>query len=200
MPPHVATFNSRMSPMSGGATVFDATTLSRTSFPRPACRLRRAFTLVELLVVIGIIAVLIAILLPALTRAREAAGRTQCLSNLRSIYQLMRIYEVANKGAVPLGFSIQAAGAPNPGASGNNVPGGWNYFSSRHNGLVLFAFGDGSVHGLRVGATTVRTPLPQGRVVNGVPDAVAQQTEWCILQALAGYRDGFTADLAKIGN
>src|SRR5262245_16135453 len=65
------------------------------SFPR------NAFTLVELLVVIGIIAVLISVLLPALSRAREQSKRVQCLSNLRQIGMALVAYTIENKGGLP---------------------------------------------------------------------------------------------------
>ncbi len=75
-----------------------ARTLSRTH--------RGGFTLVELLVVIGIIAVLISILLPALNRARESANSTKCLSNLKQIGTAMHFYANQNKGViVPAGYA-----------------------------------------------------------------------------------------------
>lgn len=64
----------------------------------------RAFTLVELLVVIGIIAVLISILLPVMGRARESANNVKCMSNLRTIGQAMAGYQAENKGSLPWGF------------------------------------------------------------------------------------------------
>jgi prepilin-type N-terminal cleavage/methylation domain-containing protein len=78
---------------------------------------RRGFTLVELLVVIGIIAVLISILLPSLNKAREAAKRVQCLANLKQLHAFMAMYAGTYKGAVPLGcISSGSAGL----AEGNN--------------------------------------------------------------------------------
>ncbi len=63
--------------------------------------LKRAFTLIELLVVIAIIAVLIGILLPALSKARETGRSVVCLSNLRQVFVACRAYADENKGVGP---------------------------------------------------------------------------------------------------
>ena len=71
--------------------------------PRPVF----GFTLVELLVVIGIIALLISILLPSLNQARKSARNVVCLSNVRQLGTAMRIYGVDSNDAAPIGFINQ---------------------------------------------------------------------------------------------
>src|SRR4051812_17989605 len=80
-------------------------------------RARKGFTLVELLVVIGIIALLISILLPALNLAREQARTSQCLSNLRQIGQGFQMYANEFKGYVAPGFIRSYP----PGGRGNET-------------------------------------------------------------------------------
>lgn len=63
----------------------------------------KGFTLIELLVVIAIIALLLAILIPSLKRAKEAGMRAMCLANLRSLSQIVHLYASDHDGRVPSG-------------------------------------------------------------------------------------------------
>src|SRR5688572_28386500 len=99
---------------------------------------KRAFTLVELLVVIGIIAILVGILLPTLNMARQRAYNVQCLSNLRACGQILHMYAQQNRGYFPM-MSLQspetfiggdaATGVP-PLIQGADNPGGLRFPSN----------------------------------------------------------------------
>jgi prepilin-type N-terminal cleavage/methylation domain-containing protein len=107
---------------------------NRASSPRAACRSveppavrrRRAFSLVELLVVIGIVTILIGLLLPSLGRAKRQARQVACLSNLRQVGTSLMVYAHFNKGWVfpPL----RHGGLPRPERWPNFVfkPAQWN--------------------------------------------------------------------------
>jgi prepilin-type N-terminal cleavage/methylation domain-containing protein/prepilin-type processing-associated H-X9-DG protein len=95
------------------------------------------FTLVELLVVITIIGILIALLLPAVQAAREAARRMQCSNNLKQIGLALHNYETAH-GCFPPGY-ISAVGSGGPA---DDTGPGWGWAA-----MVLPFLEQGNVHG-----------------------------------------------------
>ena len=85
-------------------------------------RRRRGFTLVELLVVIGIIALLIGLLVPVLGRARRQAAQVACLANIRSQLQAVYVYATQHNGALVCGSADPLLYAEDPGPATPGAP------------------------------------------------------------------------------
>lgn len=89
---------------------------------------RNGFTLVELLVVISIIALLLAVLMPALSRAREAGRRIVCLNNLRQLGMVINLYAFEHRDVYPPSTDYKPDGTP--ARKGGNPNVWWHFISS----------------------------------------------------------------------
>jgi prepilin-type N-terminal cleavage/methylation domain-containing protein/prepilin-type processing-associated H-X9-DG protein len=113
---------------------------------RRGSRPRHGFTLVELLVVIAIIGILVALLLPAIQAAREAARRAQCSNNLRQLALAMIQHESTHKHLPTAGWWGSWVGDPDRGYD-SRQPGGWIY-------NILPFIEQQQIHDLGAGLTT----------------------------------------------
>jgi prepilin-type N-terminal cleavage/methylation domain-containing protein len=90
-----------------------------------------AFTLVEMLVVIAIIATLAALLLPALTRGKQRAQRIQCVANLKEMGTAFQLFAHDHRGQFPMQTPVTEGGSQEYVAAGTRINGPF-YFSYRH--------------------------------------------------------------------
>jgi prepilin-type N-terminal cleavage/methylation domain-containing protein/prepilin-type processing-associated H-X9-DG protein len=138
----------------------------------------KGFTIVELLIVIGVIGMLIAILLPALAKARQAANAIACAANLRSIGQGMAVYLLENQGTYPasyiyIGQSIEN-GVETPGSPVQGYQ-NWSSYLYGAGAIPLAAFTCPSMHNGGLPPTdTTPNNLDPGQVT-AAPGVVDQQ-------------------------
>ncbi len=121
------------------------------------CRALRAFTLVELLVVIGIIALLIAILLPALSKARKSAQEVKCMNNVRQLCMGVTLYADQHRGLMP--FEGGDGSISSPVTAGLPAKSGWDDASLWIN-AVPDAMNSPTYDSLQIGYLVNGRPMP----------------------------------------
>src|SRR5437660_12284725 len=121
--------------------------MTRTDGPpsqSPGSVLRHGFTLVELLVVIGIIALLISILLPALSKARENANQVKCSAQQRQIIQAMILHANDHRGYMPMaGLIFSTSGKTDPDSINDPKKIKYEYYGTTQLVLTSTAAGGG---------------------------------------------------------
>jgi prepilin-type N-terminal cleavage/methylation domain-containing protein/prepilin-type processing-associated H-X9-DG protein len=156
---------------------------------------RRAFTLVELLVVIAIIGVLIALLLPAVQAAREAARRMQCTNNLKQIGIAMHNYNDAVK-KLPPGWIYFATGTE---CGGGRPYWGWNVF------IFPYMEQTSLYDGLGVTSRMLQT-VCRGNVLAGTTDTLTADDKILVQTVIPSLRcpsdsgDRLNSDTTHFGN